>query len=96
MASPERVYQGSVRVLSATFVLLGLAILISTFAQGGGPLSLGVLLGIAFIAAGALRGWLGGGGPPWRRAPQASEHMGEGHRDRTRGQEASSRGQAPS
>src|SRR5690242_449015 len=21
-----------------------------------------------------LRGWRGGGGPPWRRAPQASEH----------------------
>ncbi|HEX8690263.1 MAG TPA: hypothetical protein VF729_08465 [Solirubrobacterales bacterium] len=33
------------------------------------------------------RGWRGGGGPPWRRAPKASEHMGEGRRDRTRGPE---------
>ena len=86
MATPERVYRGSVRIFSAIFVLLGLAILISTFAQGGGPLSLGVVLGIAFLAVGIVRGWLGGGGPPWRRAPQASEHMGEGRRDRTRGQ----------
>jgi glycosyltransferase involved in cell wall biosynthesis len=31
------------------------------------------------------RGWRGGGGPPWRRAPKASEHMGEGRHDRTRG-----------
>jgi hypothetical protein len=58
MASPERVYQGSVRVFSAVFVLLGLAILVSTFAQGGGPLSLGAMLGIAFLAVGILRGLL--------------------------------------
>ncbi len=32
-----------------------------------------------------FRGWRGGGGPPWRRAPKASEHMGEGRHDRTRG-----------
>jgi hypothetical protein len=30
------------------------------------------------------RGWRGGGGPPWRRTLKASEHMGEGRRDRTR------------
>ena len=86
MTTPERIYRGSVRVFSLIFVLLGLAILVSTFAQGGGPLSLGVLLGLAFLAVGILRGWLGGGGPPWRRTPKASEHMGEGRRDRTRGQ----------
>ena len=42
------------------------------------------------------RGWRGGGGPPWRRAPQVSEHMGEGRRDRTRGQVPWTRGQAAS
>lgn len=73
--APERIYRSSVRAFSAVFVLLGIAILISTFAQGGGPLSLGVLLGIAFVAVGIVRGWLGGGGPPWRRTK--SEHMGE-------------------
>lgn len=39
---------------------LGLLILVSTFAHGGGPLSLGTLLGIAFLAVGAARLWLSG------------------------------------
>ncbi|HYP56073.1 MAG TPA: hypothetical protein VEQ41_07220 [Solirubrobacterales bacterium] len=56
MAKPERLYRGSVRVFSAIFVLLGVAILISTLANGGGVLSLGVMLGIAFLAVGILRG----------------------------------------
>jgi hypothetical protein len=85
MASPERIYRGSVRAFSALMVLLGLTILVSTFANGGGPLSIGTLMGIAFLAVGLLRGWLGGGGAPWRRAPKAPEQMGEGRRDRTRG-----------
>jgi hypothetical protein len=59
MATPERLYRNSIRVFSAIFVLLGLAILISTLARGGGPLSLGVFLGIAFLAVGIVRGWLG-------------------------------------
>ena len=86
MPSPERIYRGSIRAFSLIFIVLGLAILISTLANGGGPLSLGTLMGVAFLAIGIVRGWLGGGGPPWRRAPQASEHMGEGRRGRTRGQ----------
>jgi hypothetical protein len=86
MASPERIYRGSIRAFSLVFVILGVAILVSTFAQGGGPLSLGTLMGVAFLAIGVVRGWLGGGGLPWRRAPKASGHMGEGRRDRTRGQ----------
>jgi hypothetical protein len=77
MATPERVYRGSIRVFSLLFILLGVAILVSTLANGGGVLSLGVFLGIAFLAVGIVRGWLGGGGPPWRRTPKASEHMGE-------------------
>lgn len=58
MTSPERVYRGSVRIMSFAFLLLGLAILVSTLAKGGGPLSLGVLLGIAFLAVGAGRLWI--------------------------------------
>jgi hypothetical protein len=75
MATPERLYHGSIRVFSLLFVLLGVAILASTLARGGGPLSLGVFLGIAFLAVGIVRGWLGGGGPPWRRT--RSEHGGD-------------------
>jgi hypothetical protein len=58
MASPERIYQGSVRALSLVMLGLGLAIIVVTLAGGGGPLSLGVLLGVAFIAVGAGRLWL--------------------------------------
>ncbi len=36
-------------------VLLGVAILVSTIARGGGPLALGVLLGVLFVAAGVGR-----------------------------------------
>ena len=53
-------YGRSVQLLSAAFLGIGLLILISTFAHGGGPLSLGTLLGIAFIAVGAARLWLSG------------------------------------
>jgi hypothetical protein len=58
MASPERIYRGSVRAFSLVFVALGLLLLISTLAAGGGPLSVGVLLGLAFLAVGAGRLWI--------------------------------------
>jgi hypothetical protein len=58
MSSPERIYRGSIRTLSFAFVALGLVILVSTLANGGGPLSVGVLLGLAFAAVGAGRLWV--------------------------------------
>ena len=58
MTSPERIYRGSVRVLSLVFVALGLALLVSTLVNGGGPLSVGVLLGVAFLAVGVGRLWV--------------------------------------
>jgi hypothetical protein len=58
MASPERIYSGSVRAFSIVFVVLGLALLVSTFARGGGPLSVGTLLGLAFLAVGVGRLWI--------------------------------------
>ena len=58
MASPERIYQGSVRALSVVMLVIGLAIIVVTLAGGGGPLSIGVLLGVAFLAVGAGRLWL--------------------------------------
>jgi hypothetical protein len=62
MSSPERIYRGSIRTFSFLFVALGLLILASTVANGGGPLSLGVLLGVAFLAVGVARLWLSGRG----------------------------------
>jgi hypothetical protein len=58
VASPERIYQGSVRAFSLVFMILGLLLLVATLANGGGPLSVGVLLGIAFLAVGAGRLWI--------------------------------------
>jgi len=55
VGSPERIYRGSVRALSLLFLALGLTILVSTFVQGGGPLSVGTLLGVAFLVLGAAR-----------------------------------------
>jgi hypothetical protein len=55
MASPERIYHGSVRALSVLMVGLGVAIVVITLTAGGGPLSLGFLMGIAFVGVGAGR-----------------------------------------
>jgi hypothetical protein len=64
------VYTRSIQALSVVFLGLGLLILISTLVNGGGPLSLGTLLGLAFLVvgvarlrlSGSFRGWRGGGG----------------------------------
>jgi len=55
----ERVYRGAVRTFSLAFVAIGLLVLVLTLANGGGPASLGFLLGIAFLAVGIGRLWLG-------------------------------------
>jgi hypothetical protein len=44
-------------VLSAAMVVLGVAIVARTLAGGGGPLALGIVLGLLFVAAGAGRIW---------------------------------------
>ena len=51
-------YQRTVRGLAIVFLALGLALLATTLANGGGPASVGVLIGIAFLAVGAARLWL--------------------------------------
>jgi hypothetical protein len=52
-------YRGAVRAFSLAFVAIGLLLLIATLVQGGGPASVGVLIGIAFLAVGLGRLWLG-------------------------------------
>jgi hypothetical protein len=73
MSSPERIYSGSIRTFSLVFIALGLLILISTLTHGGGPLSLGVLLGVAFLAVGIARLWLTGIFRGWRRGRGGSD-----------------------
>lgn len=60
--SGERVYRGAVRAFSLTFVAIGLAVLVVTLANGGGPASLGFLMGVAFLLVGIGRLWLGSRG----------------------------------
>jgi hypothetical protein len=43
------------RILSVILMVLGVAIIARTLAAGGGPLAFGLLIGLLFIAAGALR-----------------------------------------
>ncbi len=54
----ERVYRGTVRAFSLAMVAIGFAVLAVTLANGGGPASLGFLMGLAFVGIGAARLWL--------------------------------------
>jgi hypothetical protein len=55
----ERVYRGAIRGFSLVFVVVGLVVLVVTLANGGGPVSVGVLMGIAFVLVGVGRLWVG-------------------------------------
>jgi hypothetical protein len=57
----QRAYLASTRLLSAVLFLLGLAMVVSALARGGGPLALGVLLGTLLALVGAGRFWLARG-----------------------------------
>ena len=50
-----RAYGAATAVLSIALVIIGLVMIVSTLARGGGPLSAGLLLGIGFTVAGAGR-----------------------------------------
>ena len=54
----ERAYRLSTRALGAAICVLGVAMIVSTLASGGGPLALGVVAGAAFALLGAARVYL--------------------------------------
>ncbi|HEU4804032.1 MAG TPA: hypothetical protein VJS87_02040 [Solirubrobacterales bacterium] len=58
MASPQRIGSSGTKVLSSVILALGVLIVIRTLAAGGGPASLGVLLGVIFAAIGGGRLYL--------------------------------------
>jgi uncharacterized protein YebE (UPF0316 family) len=58
----KRAYATSTQVLSVILFLIGVAMVVSTLARGGGVLALGVVLGIGLAALGAGRFWLARGG----------------------------------
>ena len=58
----QRAYLASTRLLSAALLLVGVAMVASTLARGGGALAVGVLLGVMLSLVGAARLWLARGG----------------------------------
>lgn len=54
----ERIYRGAIRAFSLAMAAIGLAVLVVTLVNGGGPASFGFLIGIAFLAVGVGRLWL--------------------------------------
>ena len=55
MASRQRIGSNGTKILSSVILGLGLVIVVRTLAAGGGPASVGVLLGLVFVALGGAR-----------------------------------------
>ena len=62
MPDGRGMHRGATLLLSAAMVVIGVAMLVRTFGAGGGPLALGTVLGLLFVAAGAGRLYF-----TWRR-----------------------------
>jgi hypothetical protein len=54
----DRAYHGAIKAFSLAFVVVGLVLLVATFANGGGPASIGFVMGILFVAVGVGRYWI--------------------------------------
>jgi hypothetical protein len=52
------VHRAATRILSLAMLVLGLAMIVRALAAGGGPLAVGVIFGVLFVAAGAGRLWV--------------------------------------
>ncbi len=48
-------HRGATRVLSVVMVLIGVALVVSALARGGGPLATGVVFGLLLGGAGVAR-----------------------------------------
>jgi len=58
MASRQRIGSNGTKILSSVILGLGLVIVVRTLVAGGGPASVGVLLGLVFVALGGARLYL--------------------------------------
>ena len=56
----QRVYKNGTRLFALVIAVLGVAMVVSAIASGGGPLALGVVVGVAFTLLGAARFYLAG------------------------------------
>jgi hypothetical protein len=57
----QRAYLASTRAFSLLLMLIGAGMVVGALARGGGPLALGVVMGVLFALLGAGRFWLAGG-----------------------------------
>jgi hypothetical protein len=58
MPTPRRLHALAILILSTGMVLVGVALVVSTLAAGGGAGAKGVVLGAVFVAAGGIRLYL--------------------------------------
>lgn len=58
MPDARSLHRGTTRLLSTVMVVLGVAMVVSALARGGGPLAVGVIFGVLFVAAGLARLYL--------------------------------------
>ncbi len=56
--NPGGGYGVAIRGFAVVFILVGALVLVVTLVNGGGPASVGFLLGLAFLLVGAGRLWL--------------------------------------
>jgi hypothetical protein len=55
---PRSLRHAYTRMMSVLMIVVGVALVIRTLAAGGGPITLGMLLGVLFVAAGVGRLYL--------------------------------------
>ena len=68
MSEPRNLHRGMTRVLSSAMVVLGVAMIVSTIARGGGAFTIGILIGVAFTILGSARVYLAVGPRSQRRS----------------------------
>jgi hypothetical protein len=55
MPAPRDLHRKATKLMSSTMVVIGVLVLVLTIVNGGGPVSVGVILGVLFVLAGVLR-----------------------------------------
>ena len=58
MTAVERLYRSSTLLIGSITCLIGIALVVTTLARGGGPLAVGVVVGVLFAFLGAGRVFL--------------------------------------
>jgi hypothetical protein len=51
----DRAYRASTRLIGIVTFVIGLALIVVTIARGGGPLAVGVIIGVLFAVLGVIR-----------------------------------------